>query len=157
MVAGRLAVADLLEARDADARHSGPSTIDTPQDGPMQDVHWPAGLFGYFPSYTLGAMMAAQQWAALRKLNPSIDDDIAKGKFDAVNDWRRHNIWSRASRYSTPELLERATGEKLNVAHLKRTSRRDTERHEGWQRRIATWSAATTPINMFANIISLTA
>ena len=119
LVAGRLAVADLPEAWDAGMRaYLGLSTIDIPQDGPMQDVHWPAGLFGYFPSYTLGAMMAAQQWAAFQRLNPSADDEIAGGKFDAVNEWRRRNIWSQASRYSTPELIERATGEKLNAAHF---------------------------------------
>ena len=119
LVSGHLSVADLPEAWDARMRdYLGLSTIDTPQDGPMQDVHWPAGLFGYFPSYTLGAMMAAQQWAALRKLHPHVNDEIAAGKFDTVNEWRRKNIWSQASRYSTPELLERATGENLNAAHF---------------------------------------
>jgi carboxypeptidase Taq len=119
LVSGHLSVADLPEAWDARMRdYLGLSTIDTPQDGPMQDVHWPAGLFGYFPSYTLGAMMAAQQWAALRKLHPHVNDEIAAGKFDTVNEWRRKSIWSQASRYSTPELLERATGEKLNAAHF---------------------------------------
>jgi carboxypeptidase Taq len=43
----------------------------------MQDVHWPGAAFGYFPSYTLGAMMAAQQWAALEKTHPDADADIA--------------------------------------------------------------------------------
>ena len=76
------------------------------------------GAFGYFPSYTLGAMMAAQQWAALAKAHPTAEDDIANGRFDAVNDWRRDNIWSQASRWSTPELLERATGEKLNAGYF---------------------------------------
>ncbi len=119
LVAGQLTAPDLPEAWDAKMReYLGLSTIDTPQDGPMQDVHWPAGLFGYFPSYTLGAMMAAQQWAALRKVHPTVNNDIAKGNFDTVNDWRRRNIWAPASRYSTPELLERATGERLNAAHF---------------------------------------
>ena len=119
LVAGRLEAADIPEAWDAKMRdYLGLSTIDNFADGPMQDVHWPGGAFGYFPSYTLGAMMAAQQWAALKREHPSVDDDIAKGKFEAVNDWRRENIWSQASRYSTPELLERATGEKLNAAHF---------------------------------------
>ncbi|MBA3447738.1 MAG: carboxypeptidase M32 [Pseudaminobacter sp.] len=125
LVSGRLKPVDLPEAWDAKMRdYLGLSTIDTPQDGPMQDVHWPSGAFGYFPSYTLGAMMAAQQWAAIEKLHPSIDDDIAKGNFETVTAWRRENIWSQASRYSTPELMERATGEKLNAArftaHLKK-------------------------------------
>ena len=47
----------------------------------MQDVHWPSGAFGYFPSYTLGAMMAAQQWAAVERENPNVQDDPAKRKF----------------------------------------------------------------------------
>ncbi|WP_394887738.1 carboxypeptidase M32 [Mesorhizobium sp. AaZ16] len=119
LVSGRLKPADVPEAWDAKMRdYLGLSTIDTPQDGPMQDVHWPSGAFGYFPSYTLGAMMAAQQWAALEKLHPSVDDEIAKGKFDTVTAWRREKIWSQGSRWSTPELLERATGEKLNAAHF---------------------------------------
>jgi carboxypeptidase Taq len=119
LVSGRLKAADVPEAWDAKMRdYLGLSTIDTPQDGPMQDVHWPSGAFGYFPSYTLGAMMAAQQWAALEKLHPSVDDEIAKGKFDTVTTWRRDKIWSQGSRWSTPELMERATGEKLNAAHF---------------------------------------
>ena len=89
--------ADIPEAWDAKMRdYLGLSTIDNPADGPMQDVHWPGGAFGYFPSYTLGAMMAAQQWAALTREHPSVEDDIARGQFRRVNDWRRENIWSQA-------------------------------------------------------------
>jgi len=119
LVAGRLDVADLPEAWDAKMRaYLGLSTIDNPADGPMQDVHWPNGAFGYFPSYTLGAMMAAQQWAAIERGVPGVQDDIADGKFDAINDWRREKIWKEASFYSTPDLIERATGEKLNAAYF---------------------------------------
>jgi carboxypeptidase Taq len=102
----------------------GLSTRDNYKDGPMQDVHWPGGAFGYFPSYTLGAMIAAQLWAAMEKDIPAARDDMRRGHFVAINDWRRNKIWSQASRYSTPELLVRATGEKLNGQyfedHLKR-------------------------------------
>ncbi|WAX96504.1 carboxypeptidase M32 [Aminobacter sp. NyZ550] len=119
LISGRLSVADLPEAWDARMRdYLGLSTIDNPADGPMQDVHWPSAAFGYFPSYTLGAMMAAQQWATLIKDHPSVDDEIARGHFETVNNWRRDKIWSQASRWSTPDLLERATGEKLNAAHF---------------------------------------
>ncbi len=119
LVAGRLEAADLPEAWDAKMRdYLGLSTIDNPADGPMQDVHWPGAAFGYFPSYTLGAMMAAQQWAALTKEHPSADEDLARGDFSAINDWRRQRIWSQGSRWSTPQLLERATGEKLNAAYF---------------------------------------
>ncbi len=119
LISGRLSVADLPEAWDARMRdYLGLSTIDNPADGPMQDVHWPSAAFGYFPSYTLGAMMAAQQWAALTREHPAVDDEIARGHFETVNNWRRDKIWSQASRWSTPDLLERATGEKLNAAHF---------------------------------------
>ncbi|SDP45915.1 carboxypeptidase M32 [Phyllobacterium sp. OV277] len=119
LIQGRLEAVDLPEAWDAKMReYLGLSTIDNPADGPMQDVHWAGGAFGYFPSYTLGAMMAAQQWAALTKEHPAADDDIARGDFTAVNHWRRDNIWSQGSRWSTPELLRRATGEKLNADHF---------------------------------------
>lgn len=119
LISGRLAVTDLPEAWDARMRdYLGLSTFDNPADGPMQDVHWPSAAFGYFPSYTLGAMMAAQQWAALSREHPSVDDEIARGHFETVNAWRRDKIWSQASRWSTPDLLERATGERLNAAHF---------------------------------------
>ena len=86
LVAGRLEVADIPEAWDAKMRdYLGLSTIDNPADGPMQDVHWPGGTFGYFPSYTLGAMMAAQQWAAMKR--PSrVATTSQAGNLDAVND-----------------------------------------------------------------------
>jgi carboxypeptidase Taq len=124
-VSGRLEVADLPDAWDAKMRdYLGLSTLDNPADGPMQDVHWPSGAFGYFPSYTLGALMAAQQWAAFEKVHPQAGEDLAHGRFDAVNEWRREHIWSQGSRCSTPELIERATGEKLDarffIEHLKR-------------------------------------
>ncbi|TIL77544.1 MAG: carboxypeptidase M32, partial [Mesorhizobium sp.] len=119
LVSGRLEVADLPEAWDGRMRdYLGLSTLDNPADGPMQDVHWPGAAFGYFPSYTLGAMMAAQQWAALTREHPSADDDLARGDFSAINAWRRERIWSQGSRWSTPDLLERATGEKLNATYF---------------------------------------
>ncbi|MBN7757857.1 carboxypeptidase M32 [Nitratireductor aquimarinus] len=121
LIAGKLEAADLPEAWDAKMKaYLGLSTIDTPQDGPMQDVHWPSAAFGYFPSYTLGAMIAAQQWSAIEKDIPDVNAQFAKGQFDAVNDWRRERIWSQGSRWSTPELIERATGESLNAAHFKK-------------------------------------
>jgi carboxypeptidase Taq len=119
LIAGRLEAIDIPEAWDAKMQeYLGLSTADNFADGPMQDVHWPGGAFGYFPSYTLGAMMAAQQWAALKREHPSVDDDIARGDFEAVNDWRRENIWSQGSRWSTPELMERATGERLAARYF---------------------------------------
>jgi carboxypeptidase Taq len=125
LVTGKLEASQIPEAWDAKmTEYLGISTIDDMKDGPMQDVHWPAGLFGYFPSYTLGAMIAAQQWAALEKDVPDAREQMRRGDFAAINGWRADRIWSQGSRWSTPELITRATGEPLNAdyfkTHLKR-------------------------------------
>jgi len=89
------------------------------QDGCLQDAHWTEGAFGYFPSYTLGAMYAAQWFAAMRSAVPDLDARIAQGDLGPVFDWLRANIWSQASRWETPELVRRASGEALNPAHFR--------------------------------------
>lgn len=87
------------------------------KDGPMQDVHWPEALFGYFPCYSLGAMYAAQWFATMRRAMPDLDARIAGGDLAAVFDWLREHIWSQGSRWTTDELARRASGETLNPAH----------------------------------------
>ena len=89
------------------------------KDGPMQDVHWPESLFGYFPCYSLGAMYAAQWFAAMRRAVPDLDARICAGDWAPVFDWLRDNIWSQASRWQTDELAVRASGEVLNPAYFK--------------------------------------
>ena len=89
------------------------------RNGPMQDVHWGAGLFGYFPCYTLGAMYAAQWFATMRRAMPELDTRIAAGDLVPVFDWLNTHIWSQGSRWETPELVRRASGETLNPAHFK--------------------------------------
>lgn len=89
------------------------------RDGCMQDIHWTDGSFGYFPSYTLGAMYAAQYFATLRRGVPDLDARIAAGDLAPVFDWLDANIWSQASRWETGELVRRATGEALNPAHFR--------------------------------------
>jgi carboxypeptidase Taq len=89
------------------------------KDGCMQDVHWAAGLFGYFPCYTLGAMYAAQWFASMRRSLPTLDASIAAGDLQPVFGWLQKHIWSQGSRWETPELVRRASGETLNPAHFK--------------------------------------
>jgi carboxypeptidase Taq len=89
-------------------------------DGCLQDVHWTAGAFGYFPCYTLGAMYAAQWFASIRAAHPDLDARIARGDLAPAFDWLRDKIWSQGSRWPTVELATRATGEALNPLHLRR-------------------------------------
>lgn len=125
LVTGKLKAKDVPELWDAKmTEYLGLSTAGNFKDGPMQDVHWPSGAFGYFPSYTLGAMMAAQQWAAVERAVPDAPAQIARGDFSAINAWRKANIWSKASMLSTPEIMRQATGEPLNARHFENHLRR---------------------------------
>lgn len=123
LIAGSIEVADIPERWAVGMKRL--LDLDTRGDyknGCLQDVHWPAGLFGYFPSYTLGAITAAQLFAAVKRALPDVNDHIARGEFSAITDWLSQNVWSQASRYHLGDLLTRATGEPLTVkpyrAHL---------------------------------------
>ncbi len=87
-------------------------------DGCLQDIHWTDGAFGYFPSYTLGAMYAAQYFAAMRAQLPALDAKIAAGDLAPIFSWLDDKIWSQASRWETPELIARATGAPLSASHF---------------------------------------
>ncbi len=89
------------------------------RNGPLQDVHWPESLFGYFPCYTLGAMYAAQWFASMRRQIPGLDAGIARGELAPVFEWLHQHIWNPASRWTTDELTQRASGETLNPAHFR--------------------------------------
>lgn len=82
--------------------------------GCMQDIHWTDGAFGYFPTYTLGAMYAAQLFQTARGAIPELDSNIANGDLNSLFSWLQKNIWQHGSRYSTAELITKATGESLN-------------------------------------------
>lgn len=116
---GSLKIADLPEAWDAKMQsYLGLSTQGNFKEGVLQDVHWPAGLYGYFPSYTLGALTAAQLYQTAEKNLPTLGADLAKGDFSALQTWLRDNIHQQGSRYYFDELLQRVTGEKLNVSYF---------------------------------------
>ena len=97
----------------------GISTKDNDKNGCMQDIHWTDGAFGYFPSYTLGAMYAAQYKATMIQ-NLDFDAAIQSGDLSPIFQWLSDNIWSQASLHTTDELVKRATGETLNAAHFKK-------------------------------------
>ncbi|MFT0860279.1 carboxypeptidase M32 [Ancylobacter sp. G4_0304] len=100
--------------------------ITPPNDrlGCLQDIHWPSGGWGYFPTYTLGAMTAAQLFDAACRAEPDTLPGIARGDFAPLVGWLRANIHAQGSRYATDELLTRATGRPLDAgvfkAHLAR-------------------------------------
>ncbi|HET8656371.1 MAG TPA: carboxypeptidase M32 [Longimicrobiaceae bacterium] len=91
--------------------------IDVPDDrrGCLQDIHWSMGLVGYFPTYTLGNLFAAQFWKAARAATPDLDDRMRRGDFSALLAWLRENIHRYGQEYTPMELCERATGSRLSA------------------------------------------
>ena len=115
-----------IEAEDIPAlwaekmnQYLGVDTLGNDRQGCLQDIHWTGGSFGYFPSYTLGAMYAAQYFATLRQAHPNLDEQVASGNLAPIFKWLQTNIWQQASRWETPELVRRATGETLNPRHFR--------------------------------------
>ncbi|MGR5238871.1 carboxypeptidase M32 [Vibrio alfacsensis] len=96
----------------------GLSTEANYKNGCMQDIHWTDGSFGYFPSYTLGAMYAAQFMAAMKK-TVDVDTAIRSGDLTPIFTWLSDNIWSKGSLLTTDDLVSQATGEVLNAQHFK--------------------------------------
>lgn len=84
------------------------------REGCLQDIHWTDGSFGYFPTYSLGAMLAAQLMAAARRAVPPLDSRIAEGDPRLLLDWLNANIWQQGSLLETSELIRRATGAALD-------------------------------------------
>jgi len=87
--------------------------------GCLQDIHWSVGEIGYFPSYTVGALMAAQFFDAAARAEPELWPAIERGDFSPLFGWLRANVHSLGSRHEGPALLERATGAPLGTAVFK--------------------------------------
>jgi carboxypeptidase Taq len=121
LVRGELSVRDVPEAWDERmTRLLGVSTRGNFKDGCMQDVHWPAGLVGYFPTYTLGALLAAQLFeAAAREVN-ELRPGLARGDLGPLDAWLREKIWGQGSRLETDALVRYATGRPLDTAAFER-------------------------------------
>ncbi|MFP2421285.1 carboxypeptidase M32 [Pseudescherichia vulneris] len=100
-------------------QYLGLSTEGNYRNGCMQDIHWTDGGFGYFPSYTLGAMYASQLFQAARKALPELDRNLNEGNFNPLFGWLSQNVWQHGSRYSTSELIINATGEDLNSRYFR--------------------------------------
>lgn len=92
--------------------------VDKDSNGCLQDVHWSAGLFGYFPTYTLGNLYSAQFYEAARKELGDLDAMFARGEFKPLLDWLRKNIHQHGRRYTAGELVQRITGRPLQAAPL---------------------------------------
>ncbi|WP_227352764.1 carboxypeptidase M32 [Haladaptatus salinisoli] len=91
---------------------------DTDAEGCLQDIHWSHGSFGYFPTYSLGSVLAAQLYDSAEEDIPDLEDQIREGEFDDFHDWLTENVHRYGCLYTTDELIERATGEEFTADYF---------------------------------------
>ncbi len=119
LIAGDMALKDLPGAWNEGMKQLLGIVPRNDTEGCLQDIHWYDGAWGYFPTYTLGAMTAAQLFAAAEKAHPDLRAELATGDFRAMVGWLRDNIHAKASSRSTRQLLTEATGRPLDVGVFK--------------------------------------
>jgi len=100
----------LEEAWNARFKSDFGVAVDKPSNGCLQDVHWSVGLFGYFPTYTLGNVYAGCLNDAMRAATPDVDADLARGDTTRATAWLRENVQQYGGLYQPVDLITRATG-----------------------------------------------
>jgi carboxypeptidase Taq len=118
LVSDQLPVADLPKVWNA--RFAELFQMSVPDDarGCLQDTHWSLGLFGYFPTYTLGTLNAAQLFAAAQRQVVGLDAELERANYAPLLAWLRENIHRHGRRFAPPELIRQATGEPLQAAYF---------------------------------------
>lgn len=118
LFSGELEVDDLPDKWNSLSQEIIGLTPTSNKEGVLQDVHWSGGIFGYFPSYCLGNMIAAQLWYTLLEEMPDLLSDFARGDFSRLLGWLRNRIHRHGKRYETQDLVKRVTGDEINPKHL---------------------------------------
>jgi carboxypeptidase Taq len=118
LIEGSLAVKDIPDCwREKYRKYLG---IEVPDErsGCLQDVHWSHGSFGYFPTYSMGSLYAAQFYNAAEIAIPGLEDHLKSGNFNILLNWLRKNIHINGRRYTSEELCQKITGEGINIRHF---------------------------------------
>lgn len=124
LIGGDLSVADLPGAWNESFKKLLGLDVINDREGCLQDIHWFDGAFGYFPCYSLGAMTAAQIFAAAVAAKPEMPTAIGRGDFTPLRNWLAENVHGLGSSLSTPEIVAQATGKSLDSSIFKEHLRR---------------------------------
>jgi len=110
LISGDLTAGDLEAAWNDRFRADFGGVVDRPSQGMLQDVHWSVGLFGYFPTYTLGNVFAGCLHQALRAAVPGLDDQLAAGNTSGATGWLRENLQRHGGLFAPRDTVARACG-----------------------------------------------
>lgn len=115
LVSGKLAVKDLPKRWNAGMKELLGITPKNDVQGCLQDIHWSMGAFGYFPTYSLGNVYAAQMFEAFEKKHPTWEKRIEKGEFGFIHEWLSDNVWQHGRRFDGAELIRKISGKALSA------------------------------------------
>ncbi len=115
IISGELSLGGVPEAWNARMSEYLGVTVPDDAQGVLQDVHWSASLFGYFPTYCLGNIISAQIWEQVRRALPDLDEQFEQGEFGALREWLRQNIHRHGRKFLPTETLARAVGGPIRV------------------------------------------
>jgi carboxypeptidase Taq len=118
LIGGTLSVKDIPEFWNAKYEQYLGVKVPDDRSGCLQDVHWSHGSFGYFPTYIMGSLYAAQFFAAASSAIPGLDQQLEKGLFSELLEWLRKNIHIHGRRYTSEELCRNITGEGINSSYF---------------------------------------
>ena len=118
LIEGTLGVEDLSEAWNTRYHQDLGITVEEDRDGVLQDVHWSAGLFGYFPTYTLGNLIGAQLFASAETAIGDLHQNLANGQFDKLLEWSRDTVHRHGRTMNSEEIVKNATGDSLSPEYL---------------------------------------
>ena len=113
LIEGKLAVKDLPKAWNKKMEDLLGITPPNDAQGCLQDIHWSMGSFGYFPTYTLGNIYAAQLFLQFEKEHPQWSEEVEKGSLKFIRHWLKENVHRYGMQYRGKELLEKITGKKV--------------------------------------------
>jgi carboxypeptidase Taq len=117
LVSGELKVVDVPAVWNEEFEKMLGLKVPDAARGCLQDIHWSLGAFGYFPTYTLGNLNAAQLMRRARQDLPGLETELAAGNSRSLLQWLRENVHQLGQRFPPPELMRRATGEDTNTGH----------------------------------------
>jgi carboxypeptidase Taq len=110
LISGRLAVKDLPDAWNARFEELVGLDVTDDRRGVLQDVHWSAGLLGYFPTYLLGSVVSVQIWEKAAEAIPDVEEQIERGDFSELHEWLRTNLYALGGKFTPLDTIERVVG-----------------------------------------------
>jgi carboxypeptidase Taq len=115
LIEGRVDLADLPEAWNARMDDYLGIEVPSAREGILQDMHWPSGSMGYFPTYALGNVISVQIWDRLRE-DVDVDEQMERGEFDEIREWLRSRLYVLGRKFEPQETIERVTGSRIDPA-----------------------------------------